>query len=584
MATQAEAETLLIAAAASHGLAIAPHQIRAVLAEHGDPAAEELACWAVSNLSADNLLTVDELSLYAQTHPSLRPPPPRYNSLDASGRVDSLLAELQDDDTTSPLPLPASHHHEALVAVVQDLTRSTDALGKQAETLRHRRAACERLVANRAQAHATRRDLEASRRLKLDSERVRIESEVPSLPAPRLVLPLARTSARQVCLGVNLHQILDSHLTHGLEFRIAELTNNDRPSSLHTSLDPILRSDDALLASLHKLGWELSEPDPEEAKSTDKLRETCLRLIKITVETIRTRLDTTYLTTLAAAQQAPDYTTADPDDVDALQAELESLYAEVLPVAQMSVEQQHLEPALAGVAARTGRGLRKTTSSLAYADRCLDHLLSRANALHARAELHAAHTRSVHRVVAIARDEMASDVLQPTTRETPSPAKPPSRSKRLSRDLSHHRRRSSGVHDFPVALDTLMQSLALPVESYGDGSNSPSAQIASLARILRERRQKDAAASRVAQDELEALAGERLADARRAVQRLRESVLAETPFGSAPGSLADPGIEQSVDVLAQEVRKARDKLDSVDMGDVGWGSLKRDEFIERWAR
>lgn len=70
-----------------------------------------------------------------------------------------------------------------------------------------------------------------------------------------------------------------TEIAHGLEFRIEELKQDSGPESrsLHKALDVILQSDDALLTSLQKLGWELSEPDPEEAKSTDKLRETCLR-------------------------------------------------------------------------------------------------------------------------------------------------------------------------------------------------------------------------------------------------------------------------------------------------------------------
>ncbi|TQV92449.1 hypothetical protein V2A60_007140 [Cordyceps javanica] len=533
MSARSEAESLLVEAAASHGLDVDAREIRAALADsHGG---EELALWATSNLGYDNLLTVDELSL--------------YNALDKSGQVDR-LAELHDLSEMAPL------REDDVRAAIDDLKRSTTAMNKQAETLRHQHDAWSRLVANRADTYARRREFETSRRRKSESERVRISSEI-------------------------------TEIAHGLEFRIAELKQDSDPeaSSLHQALDVILRSDDALLTSLQKLGWELSEPDPEEAKSTDKLRETCLRLIKITVETIRTRLDTTYLSALATAQPSRDGG-ADPDEMEALQAELESLYSEVLPVAQMSVEQQHLEPALRSIASRSGQSLRKTASSLTYMDQCLDYLLSRVNALHSHTELYNAHRAAVNRVVATARAEMAAEVPGPdpgpsASAEAPSPVKTPARSKRQSRDMTAHRRRlSSGVQEVP-ALDTLMQSLALPVDAaYGDGS-APS-QIAALSKLLRERREKEASVARSAQDEFEAATGERLEDARRAVQILRDSVLAETSFGAV--KLADPGIEQSIDVLRQEVDKARDTLARLDCGEMGWGSLKREEFIERWAR
>lgn len=305
-------------------------------------------------------------------------------------------------------------------------------------------------------------------------------------------------------------------------------------------------------------------------------------MIKITVETIRTRLDTTYLSALAAAQQSRD-SGADPDEAEALQAELESLYSEILPVAQMAVEQQHLEPALKSVSARSGQSLRKTASSLAYMDQCFDYLLSRINALHARTELYNAHRSAVNRVIATAREEMAAEVPGPEPQatysaETPSPMKPPARTKRQSRDMSH-RRRSSSMQEVP-ALDSLMQTLALPIDAYGDGSAH--SQITALSKVLHERRLKQGSMARHAQDEFETLTAERMHEAKRAVQLLRDSVLAETSFGEV--NLADPGIEASIDVLGQEVDKARQKLHRFREEKVGWGSLKRDEFVERWAR
>lgn len=303
------------------------------------------------------------------------------------------------------------------------------------------------------------------------------------------------------------------------------------------------------------------------------------RLIKITVETIRTRLDTTYLSALLTAQHSRDG--ADEDEVDALQAEVESLYSEILPVAQMSVEQQHLEPALQSVSSRSGQRLRKTASSLTYIDQCLDYLLSRITALHSHAHLYNAHQTAVSRVVATAREEIATQVPEPELApsiDAPSPIKTPMRNKRLSRDLSH-RRRSSGIQEVP-ALDTLMQTLALPIDAYGDGTAV--SQIDALSRALRERRKKDAGMARGMQEDFEALAADRLTDAKQAIQLLRDSVLAESSFGEV--NMADPGIEQSIEVLSQEVEKAKEKLERFEDTKVAFASMKRDEFIERWAR
>jgi hypothetical protein len=89
-------------------------------------------------------------------------------------------------------------------------------------------------------------------------------------------------------------------------------------------------------------------------------------LIKTTVETIRTRLDRVYLEALTTA--AYQYHNEPPTsaDIKALGEEVESLYAEILPVAQMSVEQQRLDPAIKGISARDGQSLHKSAMALQY--------------------------------------------------------------------------------------------------------------------------------------------------------------------------------------------------------------------------
>ena len=93
---------------------------------------------------------------------------------------------------------------------------------------------------------------------------------------------------------------------------------------------------------------------------------TCNRLIKSTVETLRTRLDRVYLEALTDAERRGDAAPAKNEEVDALQEEVESLYSEILPVAQMSVEQQHLEPALKCISSRSGQSLGKSASAVTY--------------------------------------------------------------------------------------------------------------------------------------------------------------------------------------------------------------------------
>jgi hypothetical protein len=82
------------------------------------------------------------------------------------------------------------------------------------------------------------------------------------------------------------------------------------------------------------------------------------------VEGIRTKLDRIYLETLNSSNTLNSHG-SDQESHD-LQEELESLYSEILPVAQMSAEQQYLEPALKTIAASNGQGQERSLKAVKY--------------------------------------------------------------------------------------------------------------------------------------------------------------------------------------------------------------------------
>lgn len=73
-------------------------------------------------------------------------------------------------------------------------------------------------------------------------------------------------------------------------------------------------------------------------------------------------MDRIYLEALPSS--GPD----DPDNQESrdLQDELESLYSEILPVAQMSAEQQFLQPALKTISAKNGQGQERAVKAVKY--------------------------------------------------------------------------------------------------------------------------------------------------------------------------------------------------------------------------
>jgi hypothetical protein len=99
------------------------------------------------------------------------------------------------------------------------------------------------------------------------------------------------------------------------------------------------------------------------------------RLIKNTVERIRTRLDRIYLDALKSTSTLNGHD-LNSQEVNELQEELESLYSEILPVAQMSAEQQYLEPALRAIAATDGQGQERSVKAVKYVGLSLNLFLT----------------------------------------------------------------------------------------------------------------------------------------------------------------------------------------------------------------
>lgn len=139
-----------------------------------------------------------------------------------------------------------------------------------------------------------------------------------------------------------------------------------------------------------------------------------------------------------------------------------------------------------------------------------------------------------------------------------------------------NRRRSSFSVPSDAPLDHLLDSLALSLPS-----TSP---ISHLNHTLHDRRQTLAGITRTTQATLERTAASHVADARTAIQLVRDSVLAESPFAEV--HLVDPGIESSIGVLGQEAAKVSARLEGVEREArvVGQGrNVRREEMVARWG-
>ncbi|KAL6884909.1 hypothetical protein HDV57DRAFT_491565 [Trichoderma longibrachiatum] len=535
--TRVHAEALLLKAARTYGVQVRRDEVQQHLRHDHYGAA--LAEWATLHLTTDNLLTPDELAI--------------YSVLDRNGQVD-ILANLHD------LSEVQSVTEDDIKAAVDELRRSTESITKQSETLRQQQDALSRLVRKRAENEARRRDLDLNRQSKSESERQRVAAEVEAA-------------------------------SQSLAFRISDLEEQGAQagSNLNGTLGEIFRADDKLLANLQKLGWELEQPDPDETSKLDRLREICSRLVKITAQTIRAKLDTTYMETLVEAERSGRVKPSTDDEVKALEAEVESLHSEILSIAQLSVEHQYLEPALTTVSTEGGQNAMRTSNALAYIDQCLDYLLGRLDRIQGRIETHLSHQAAAASLITTAKAEVAVDIPPPlkhtyTPSSAPvsvfpsSPSKSGTPRKRSNTVGSQHRRRSSDIANEPP-LETLMYALSVP-SSVSDETDGR-AQVAALSKILDERRNKLDEIARSAQETFEMGALAQLNDTRLAIQLVRDSVLAESSFNEP--NLVDPEISGFITVLAAEVEGAKDRLALVEGQRRDRKREKRDEFVERWG-
>lgn len=183
--------------------------------------------WVSRHAVPDTLLSVDELN--------------QYSALEKAGLADALAASV---DLGAVHPLAEQDLQDAIV----ELKRSTEAISRQTEALKQQHDAVNRLVIGRRKDVETRASLEARHLQTWDAKR------------------------RGLFVAVEA-------LSQGLDSRIAELEQRGFGVAvdLKNTADALLHSDDKLLSSLQKLGWELEPEDPEEQDNVVTLRETCAR-------------------------------------------------------------------------------------------------------------------------------------------------------------------------------------------------------------------------------------------------------------------------------------------------------------------
>lgn len=500
--------------------------------------------------------------------------------MEKSGKTDQLDAALGKASGQT-------FHDEEIQTAIQELNRSTDAIHKQTETLRHQQDALARLMKNES------RDIQAREALEFKHSQV---------------LELDRKAVMSSVAG----------LSQEIEMRLSESDwhGTDALDKTHHVVQSLLAGDDKLLTSLQKLGWELETEDPQEKDNVKKLQDLCARLIKYSVEACRARLDRIYLESLGASSTANARQAIQGEDIVTVQDELESLYSEILPVAQMSVEQQYLTPALKTLSSRNRKSFVKTAHAIDYVSSlqrsvstvtdmfqirdCLDYLLEKTEVFCSRVEDYHAYQAAASQLITICRAELATTVERPFKKVPhPTVGASPTRPRKLSGQsgnvspvrtragfTSRQRRRSSGTgiatDETPLEHLQRMLAISLPADD-NSGQSSSNAQVAALATALADRTAKVADVGSNVQESFEASVAAQIKDSSLAFRALQDSLLAESPFGKV--ELIDPEIEASIRILDQELENIGRKLEQMDseVTSIRGRRGKQDELIRRWG-
>lgn len=211
---------------------------------------------------------------------------------------------------------------------------------------------------------------------------------------------------------------------------------------------------------------------------------------------------------------------------------------------------------------------------------CLDYLIDRAQDLTARLEAFQAYQIAANAVFDIAKSELATQDEGSTT-----PKKTARKQEAISPVRPQPKQRSrysiGAVGDEPP-LEEILRTLAisLPEDEIGPDVQ---AQVKELSTTLTIRRAKAHDVAHNVQEMLESTATKQVADGKLAIQLVRDSILAESPFGEV--RLVDPELEGSIAVLSQELANAEEKLKQINSNaaKLRGRNAKRDELVSRWG-
>ncbi|KAH8815499.1 hypothetical protein F5884DRAFT_772613 [Xylogone sp. PMI_703] len=497
---------------------------------------ELLEAWMDEYLGPETLLTKEEATLY-----SMLTKKGEADELASSARLETIRG-INDQD---------------LEDAIEELKRSTAAIEKQIDAIKLSKAALSSLKKTSASTHQARSEVDTEQIRKWISEGEHIRNQAEAL-SKDLSLHASELEARQKLSDANLKR----------------------------SVDELLKSDDKLLSDLQKIASK-AETRSQGNDEMSRIKELSAKLIKYTVEGVRTRLDRIYLSSLNKSTGTEDSQNASSQEVKDLQEEIESLYSEILPVAQMAVEQQYLQPALREISTRDGQSTENSLKVMKYIDECVGILLQRTEAFVERVEEFQCYKMAAGSILETTQKEL----LQEIKPSQPSQTSPPRRSRSNSvkqrtpsfpaqiRGTSRTRRSTLMLEEDLEPEEQILRSLGISIPPEAKSSVQ---RAKALDQALTDRSSKLDKHATGLQSTIESSISAHIHDAYITLQLLRDVQLSDTPYRTV--QLLDSKLESSLKEFQTEIEHVQQTLAEVDLQSLEARNVHREQIIQRWSR
>ncbi|CCU81679.1 hypothetical protein BGHDH14_bgh04668 [Blumeria hordei DH14] len=433
------------------------------------------------------------------------------------------------------------HDHE-LQAAISDLQKSTAAIEKKSEDLRMQQNALSALIKSEKRTKQSRSQIERAQIRKWDAEKSSVAAVISEL------------TQNLICQSSDLEQQRNS----------AEL-------DIKQVVEGIFQNDDKLLLSFQKLADSLETDQPIYDNIMAKIKELCARYIKYTVEGVRLRLDRVYLEALHSYSDSQGSQLNSQEESDLIE-DLESLYTEILPVVQMSVEQEYLEPASKLGKSVNTRGQALTNKAVEYIQESLKFLTTRMESLLERVRQFQCHRMAAGILLNTTKEELSN-------RELELKRKDPSQSVAEPLSISRSKRRISNFGEDIGAEQQLARNLSVTLPNDNDSSEASST---SWENLISEKTARLAIHASSLQSTTESCIASHLLDSHVALNLLLDSLLDKSAYRTI--RMVDPDLQNAEELLEQDIRNLQDKLATLDLHELQTRNVRRDQIVDRWSR